>query len=589
MSRALLLALLGAAGCNLVAGFDLSRVTENTDVLCSDGIDNDANGLTDCQDLKCLSQPSCCKFPTVVLADDFARPACAATSCDAPDPSCTVNPSIWQSWGKPTPLLCGGGLTPIKTEICYDVGALASPLLPLHPGLVVSVSVAGIPELAGRLIVGLTLQDQVSSGTTDCSPTEGLTPVLSAMQVRTQNGYFFQANFADGVIGSSTEIDDDGSHELRLAIGDDHRMTWQLDGKTFATSPANEPFDPASSARLALAGRGQTAHFLGAKVSDGTQCDTPGSWTPSPSFLALDAAGGGAANWDSFEVYDPAVTRVGSQVLLFYTGCAESALGGTCGAELGGGLATSDDEQTFTRAPANPLEFPVLRSSFNMGVAHDDSLTAEAPLVVWPSNPFSAAKNDQEIFWFTTTDQMMFTSETNPSLSPGSPGSWDDAQVCCVTAVPSGNQLLIWFAGRSTQDPVWRIGLARSTDGGMTFVEDPHNPVLGEGASDAFDGYGASDPEVVFDAQRSLYRLWYEGRTFLGETSIGYAVSTDGIHWHKWPDNPVLRPQDVGLEEVGSPAVLVDEGELRLWVHGRVPGSQQRRIYSLENRGQPPM
>ena len=85
--RALLIAIaLQCTACELIGNFDLTRVTESTEALCSDSVDNDGDGLTDCQDWKCLGLSVCCNMPVVVLADDFNGAACAAQSCDAPDP-----------------------------------------------------------------------------------------------------------------------------------------------------------------------------------------------------------------------------------------------------------------------------------------------------------------------------------------------------------------------------------------------------------------------------------------------------------------------------------------------------------------------
>src|SRR5262249_25154866 len=143
------------------------------DSLCGDGVDNDGDGLADCQDFKCLGQPVCCDQPVILFADDFTQRACAATDCATPDVNCTLGDG-WQAWGLPMPALCGGGLTPMKTQICYDVGALAQTMLQLHPGMSIWVRFAGVPEVAGRLVVGLTKKDLIASGTTECGPIEGL-------------------------------------------------------------------------------------------------------------------------------------------------------------------------------------------------------------------------------------------------------------------------------------------------------------------------------------------------------------------------------------------------------------------------------
>jgi hypothetical protein len=47
-------------------------------------------------------------------------------------------------------------------------------------------------------------------------------------------------------------------------------------------------------------------------------------------------------------------------------------------------------------------------------------------------------------------------------------------------------------------------------------------------------------PEVV--PMGGGYAMWYSAVVPSGEAAIGYAVSPDGIHWGRWPGNPVLTP-----------------------------------------------
>ncbi|MBI5481767.1 MAG: hypothetical protein HY906_23125 [Deltaproteobacteria bacterium] len=144
-----------------------------------------------------------------------------------------------------------------------------------------------------------------------------------------------------------------------------------------------------------------------------------------------------------------------------------------------------------------------------------------------------------------------------------------------------------WYAGRGSGDatPVWRIGVATSPDG-LAFTKHERNPVVAEGAAADFDTRGARDPDVTWDEARQLFRLWYVGTDFVGASGIGYAVSPDGVTWHKYPANPVLTAEALGLEEIGSPSVLADEGELRMWIHGRAPGDPRFAIYAVENPGE---
>ncbi|MGZ4807682.1 MAG: hypothetical protein ACXV5U_15000, partial [Ilumatobacteraceae bacterium] len=383
--RALPLLTMLLAGCSLVSRFDVARTAESTDPLCSDGIDNDGDGLTDCQDFKCLPVPTCCNMPVIVLSDDFAHRSCSATACSTPDPGCTLDPAVWNSWGSPVPLLCNGGLSPNKVQLCSDVGVVSTSPLPMHPGLSVTVGFAGVPEIAGRLIVGLTLQGQIASGLTPCDPIEGLSPEVAAIEGRTQNGYVLQAQLEHATIGTSPEITDDARHELQIVVGHDRGITWLLDGTSFAASPAGVlPAADVPVAHLGLAGRGTLARFLDVRVSDGTQCDAPGAWTPADTFQVLAGANDGNRSWDSFQTFNPAVVRNGNQTYLYYVGCTPAPAGDGCGLELATGLATSLDGTIFDRVPTNPLEPAKPHLAQVPGTLHNDP--GGATLTVFLSN-----------------------------------------------------------------------------------------------------------------------------------------------------------------------------------------------------------
>ncbi len=584
--RALLIAVaVQCAACELVTSFDLSRVSESTDALCGDGVDNDGDGLTDCQDWKCLASPVCCNMPVIVLQDDFNGAPCAALSCDAPDPTCQPDPSRWQSWGLPLPVECDGGLSPDKAEACYDVGVLSLQSLPLHPGLTITAHVEGAPEPSGRLTIGVTLQSQAAGGVTACSPVVSPTAVMALRESPTANGYQITATFDRSDLSSAPEITDDLPHEVRLSIGDDRRAHYAVDGVEFAQSPADQAFpDAAPSSYLMIGGRGVRARVADISVVDGTQCEAPDAWQADDPPVGLDAENL-LHDWDAAAVYAPSVLALPSgDVQMYYTGCNETTAG-ACSSPVGVGRATSTADQPFVRDGANPRLPPRRRVALDFGLMRPP--VVGAPLAGFVSTNGTAAETTLIIEGATDDDTNGIT-ELAPVVRPGAPGSWDDADVCCASAVTRDGRILLWYAGRSVADPTWRIGLATSTDG-INYTKAADNPVLlGGSSSDAFDGHGAGDPEVVYDASRQLYRMWYTATAFLGIASIGYAVSTDGVHWSKYPGNPVLALDAAGLDSIDSPAVVVEQGRLRMWTSGHEPGGSGDRIYAFTNRGRPP-
>jgi len=239
---------------------------------------------------------------------------------------------------------------------------------------------------------------------------------------------------------------------------------------------------------------------------------------------------------------------------------------------------------TLSRDPANPIHFDVSRNNVDVGTLHDDETSA--PLRGYLTSADVVSNFQLYLQTFTTAGPGTGLDLGEIPLYLGAPGAFDDSAICCAAAVRHQGQVLLWYAGQRNNDPTWRIGLAFSGDG-VSFQRFPGNPVLTEGGRDDFDGRGVTEPEVLWDPARELYRMWYTADGFLGTTSIAYAVSTDGITWHKFPGNPVVPHAAVGLDVVGSAAVRTDVNGLKMWVHGSQDGRVGMRIFALENRGTP--
>jgi predicted GH43/DUF377 family glycosyl hydrolase len=80
----------------------------------------------------------------------------------------------------------------------------------------------------------------------------------------------------------------------------------------------------------------------------------------------------------------------------------------------------------------------------------------------------------------------------------------------------------------------------------VEFTAYEGNPVLERG-SDAWDAQSIHDPSVVF--YDGLYYMFYGGdhQGWTG-AAIGYATSSDGLVWEKYPGNPVLEADGTGFD-----------------------------------------
>ncbi|UCE39257.1 MAG: hypothetical protein JSW00_08580, partial [Thermoplasmata archaeon] len=157
-------------------------------------------------------------------------------------------------------------------------------------------------------------------------------------------------------------------------------------------------------------------------------------------------------------------------------------------------------------------------------------------------------------------------NESNPVLDLGPPGSWESNLVWAPRVIYEGGKYHMWYSGDNGRG---RIGYANSTDG-VTWTRHPSNPVFGPGP-DTWEKQSVYVPTVYYDG--TTYHMWYTGYSFSNVYRIGYANSTDGINWNRYPGNPII---DLGppnsWEEVSIHATTV--------IHD---GSTYHMWYSAEN------
>jgi predicted GH43/DUF377 family glycosyl hydrolase len=108
------------------------------------------------------------------------------------------------------------------------------------------------------------------------------------------------------------------------------------------------------------------------------------------------------------------------------------------------------------------------------------------------------------------------------------------------------------------------------------WIETPiGQPVIDRGPAGTWEHYAVDNPYVFCEGGK--YYCFYEAqdKPFAegGKERIGLAISEDGIHWKKWPQNPILAPvPDGGWDHVVTklPAgVIRQNGAYYLFYSGR--------------------
>jgi predicted GH43/DUF377 family glycosyl hydrolase len=167
---------------------------------------------------------------------------------------------------------------------------------------------------------------------------------------------------------------------------------------------------------------------------------------------------------------------------------------------------------------------------------------------------------------------------TNPVLSPGPPGSWDETMAVANTVLRHEGIYKMWYEGDVS------FGYATSDDG-ITWIKSPSNPVMEPGTPDSWDGGNLDNASVVIVGE--MYHMFYSAVDATNDNRIGHATSPDGINWTKNPSNPVI---DIGVLgswdqfEAMHPFVLYNNGQFHMYYNGH-DGLTQRIIYATSPGG----
>ena len=221
-------------------------------------------------------------------------------------------------------------------------------------------------------------------------------------------------------------------------------------------------------------------------------------------------------------------------------------------------------------------ENPVLTASSSRGI----SGMFDQDGAIWP---FVIIEEDGILrMWYTGRNGMFsvgeaisrdgihwYQSQMNPLLTAGPTGSFDETGIFKVSVVKDDEGYKMYYYTGTYHFPNSggvhnTIGLAISSDG-YTWTKYSGNPVLVRGGEGAWDDDGVWAPMVI--VENHTYKMWYQGwnRTY---SSVGYATSSDGIHWVKHAGNPVLTHGSQGeFDELsaGEPNVLRVRGRYHLF------------------------
>jgi predicted GH43/DUF377 family glycosyl hydrolase len=121
-------------------------------------------------------------------------------------------------------------------------------------------------------------------------------------------------------------------------------------------------------------------------------------------------------------------------------------------------------------------------------------------------------------------------------LPPEPATKWEDA-INRPTVVKRAGVYHLWYTGQA-KGQSW-IGYATSPDG-RAWKRMSDKPVISPEL--AWEKVAVMCPQVIWDEETSLFKMWYSGGDQYEPDAMGYATSPDGLHWEKHPSNPIIKP-----------------------------------------------
>ncbi|TDK66524.1 hypothetical protein E2I14_08645 [Sapientia aquatica] len=224
--------------------------------------------------------------------------------------------------------------------------------------------------------------------------------------------------------------------------------------------------------------------------------------------------------WDSTDVLNPSVIKFKDKYFNYYSGF-DGKLWRT-------GVAVSNDGISWQKFVGNPVLAPSI-SDWDTGyIAGNGTAIYFAQRIYY----FYQGINDRgiaNIGLAVSDDGFHFKKHPNPILATGPAGAWDSDSVGDPFVIEKGEALYLYYLGQDSVG-VQRLGIAKSVDG-LHWTRLSNNPVLDIGAGGSFDENGLGEPSIAY--QPPYFYMFYTGRASDEIRNIGYAISTDGIHWKK--------------------------------------------------------
>ena len=278
---------------------------------------------------------------------------------------------------------------------------------------------------------------------------------------------------------------------------------------------------------------------------------------------------GERGDFDDMHLFAPAAAAEENQVQLYYCG----SQGEVEDRVFRMGLAQSEDGKHFEKH----ADAPVLEMGNGASVLTPTFLRDEGGQVL--------RENGELRVWFSSTTFPLGVVHTIHESRSVDGVSWSEPSTAQVegayapTVIRDGDNYLMWYTD-VTVDP-WVFRFAASVDGSV-WTSHPDPVVV---ADQEWELNRLFYPTVL--KRDGVYLMWYGSYQSIDRhtTAIGFAVSEDGVHWTKHPENPVFGPnpdREWESHYTTSQSIHLDaDGTLRMYYASRTKPPFTHKYFAI--------
>ena len=196
---------------------------------------------------------------------------------------------------------------------------------------------------------------------------------------------------------------------------------------------------------------------------------------------------------------------------------------------------------------------------------------------MWYTGQYLPGKTDgtSHIFYAVSHDGIKFERVCDiPVLYPKE--EWEKSALMCPDVMWDNEAQIykMWYSGGEQYEPN-AIGYAFSTDG-INWTKDSNNPIFQADPETAWEQHKVAACHVT--RYEDNYIMFYIGFHNEDYAQIGVARSTDGItNWQRHPQNPIIAPSPGkwDAEACYKPYTFREKNKWILWYNGRTGQFEQ--------------